>query len=127
MKSQTEAAIARARDALAKARRIDQLKMHDVAARQAYTASLTAARALIYEQFGNDPKTHKGIKTLMHELVRKGLPIDRELLTALEYGFELKIVADYGESERISAAEAKKALDVAEAFVNAVDKLLRTG
>ena len=101
--------------------------MFDIAGRQAYIASLIAARALIYERTGKTSKTHKGVKVVMHRMVREGLPIDRGLLVALEYGFELKNVADYGESEHISISEAERALQLAADFIVRIEKLISVG
>jgi uncharacterized protein (UPF0332 family) len=127
MKDQTTKALVRSKQALAKARKLLELEMFDIAGRQAYIASLTAARALIYERMGKASKTHRGVKTVMHEMVRKGLPIDRALLVVLEYGFELKNTADYGDSETISIAEAEKALELALGFVARIEELVSAG
>ena len=127
MKDHTAKALARSKQALAKARKLLELEMFDIAGRQAYIASLTAARALIYERTGRASKTHKGVKTVMHQLVREGLPINRSLLVSLEYGFELKTTADYGESERISITEAEKALELAGHFVAGIERLISVG
>lgn len=126
MKDHTAKALARSKLALSKARRLLELEMFDLAGRQAYIASLTAARALIYERTGKSSKTHKGVKSVMHQMVREGLPIDRALLVALEYGFELKNTADYGDSESISVAEADRARQLAQQFITRVEELVGT-
>jgi uncharacterized protein (UPF0332 family) len=124
VKDQTQRALARSRRALSTARKLLELEMHDIAGRQAYIASLNAARAPIFERSGLSTKTHRGVKSLMHDMVRAGLPVDRELLVILEYGFELKTTADYGEAETISAHEARKALDLAESFIGRIEKFI---
>lgn len=124
MKPQTERALTRAKLALAKAQKLLELEMFDIAGRQAYIASLTAARAFIYERTGKSSKTHKGVKSVMHRMVREGIPIERALLVALEYGFELKNIADYGEAERVSVQEAGKGLQLAKEFVVRIEQLI---
>jgi uncharacterized protein (UPF0332 family) len=57
VKAQTARALARAHAALEKAQKLLSLEMFDIAGRQAYIASLTAARALAFEQTGKAPKT----------------------------------------------------------------------
>jgi uncharacterized protein (UPF0332 family) len=124
VKPETREALARRGKALAKANRILESGMPDVAARPAYIASLTAARGLIYEMRGRAPKTHTGVKSVVHELVREGLNLDRRLLDILEYGFELKVTADYGDPDQISEPEAKRAIDLAAEFIAATDNIL---
>ena len=110
MKPETADALARARAHLTEAERILEIEIPSVAGRQAYLATLTAARGLVFELLGKGPKSHKGIKALAHELIRDGLPIDRSLLSVLDSGFDLKIEADYGDPANIGEAEARKAL-----------------
>ncbi|HEY1963169.1 MAG TPA: HEPN domain-containing protein [Rhizomicrobium sp.] len=124
MKAQTARALARARAALEKAQKLLSLEMFDIAGRQAYIASLTAARALAFEQTGKAPKTHKGVKSIMHQMVRQGLPIERSLLVVLEYGFELKNTADYGEAERIQMADAERVCQLASGFIERIEQLI---
>lgn len=57
-------------------------------------------------------------------MMREGIPIERELLVALEYGFELKNLADYGEAERVSVQEARKGLQLAKEFVVRIEQLI---
>jgi uncharacterized protein (UPF0332 family) len=124
MKAESERLIVRAKQALAKAEKILDMEICDVAARQAYIAALAASRALTYEQFGRAPRTHKGMKSLMHDLARRDPRIDRRLLGILEYGFGLKVTADYGDAEQISVLEARRAIELAQGFIETIEKIL---
>ncbi len=69
MKPETEDALARAHAHLAEAGKILDIEIPSVAARQAYLAALSAARGLVFEFLGKGPKSHKGLKALIHKLV----------------------------------------------------------
>jgi uncharacterized protein (UPF0332 family) len=95
-----------------------------VAAREAYLAVLSAARAIIFEKTGDAPKTHSGTRAMLAKLIHEGLPLDGKLLKFLADGFEQKIDADYGPRTPLGDPEAKAALEAARDFVAAARRIL---
>ncbi len=70
------------------------------AARNAYLAALSAARALILARTGKVPKTHTGTRSELSRIAHADPRIDREFTRFLADGFELKSWADYDEGRR---------------------------
>jgi uncharacterized protein (UPF0332 family) len=66
----------------------------DEAGREAYLAGFHAAQALISEQTGRSVKTHTGVRTEFHRLVRNEARVDDELRAFLGFAFNLKAIAD---------------------------------
>jgi uncharacterized protein (UPF0332 family) len=93
---------------------------YEVAAREAYLAALSAARALIFEMTGKVAKTHTGVRTIFLKLVHEGMPFDRNVADFLAEGFELKTTVDYGDSSEVRPGSAADAISAAGAFVTAV-------
>jgi uncharacterized protein (UPF0332 family) len=116
--------LAWARKALAQARKILEMGMPEIAARQAYTASARASVALIEHNGQKAPKTHNGIKSTMHDLMRQGIGPDRTALEILEHGYGFKFSADYGDPEEVSDLEAQDAIRLAAELIAAVDRIL---
>lgn len=94
------------------------------AARDAYIAALSAARAIVFEKTGKSPKTHNGSRALFLLLISQGLSVPRDVAQFLEDGFALKTRADYGVDDAISVATATEAVALGQAFVRAVSELL---
>lgn len=124
MKPETEDALATAREHLQEADKILAIGLPSVAGRQAYLAALTAARGLSFELRNKGPKSHKGVKTLIHELVHEGVPIERELLDIFDEGFRLKVEADYGDPSKITAEGAQQAIDMATDLIGRIQSIL---
>lgn len=94
------------------------------AARDAYIAALSAARAIIFEKTGKSPKTHNGSRALFLQLILHGLNVPRDIAQFLEDGFALKNRADYGVDDSISVETATEAVALGHAFVSTVSQLL---
>ena len=95
-----------------------------VAAREAYLASLNAARAVIFEMTGSAPKTHSGTRALLSKLVHEGLALDDKFVTFLGTAYDQKTDADYGPRTPLSVEAAKMAVDTAKAFIASAHRLL---
>jgi hypothetical protein len=67
----------------------------DEAARESYLAGFHAAQALISERTGRSVKTHNGVKTEFHRLVRSDTRVDDELRGFLGFAYNFKAIADY--------------------------------
>jgi uncharacterized protein (UPF0332 family) len=104
---------------LADAQGIFEAGYPEVAAREAYLAALSAARAIIFEMTGKAAKTHTGVRTIFLKLVHDGMPFDRNIANFLAEGFELKTAVDYGDSTEVSSGSANDALARARAFLAA--------
>ena len=116
--------LAWARKALAQAQQILDMGMPEIAARQAYTASARASVALIEHSGLVAPKSHNGVKTMMHNLLRQGVGVDRSALDILEHGYGCKFAADYGDPEEVSDAEAREAIRLAGELIEAVQRIV---
>ena len=62
----------------------------EVSAREAYTAALNAARAVIFHKTGKALKTHSGTRKQMHRLMHEGMRFDSGLAQFLSDGYEVK-------------------------------------
>jgi uncharacterized protein (UPF0332 family) len=92
-----------------------------LAAREAYIAALNAARAIVFERMTIASKTHAGTRSLLHQLVRDGLNIDRRTLDVLADGFDVKTHADYGPHKEVAKDEAEDMVRRAEALVSLIE------
>ena len=81
---------------LERAELIFKAEVYEDAARNAYTAALNAARAVVFDKLTIAPKTHAGTRTKFLELVNNGLAFDATLAHFLTEGFEKKQGIDYG-------------------------------
>jgi uncharacterized protein (UPF0332 family) len=81
---------------LERAERIFQAEVYEDVARNAYTAALNAARAVVFDKLTIAPKTHSGTRSKFSELVHNGLAFDARLVQFLAEGFEKKQGIDYG-------------------------------
>lgn len=124
MKPETEDALRAAREHLNEANKILGIGLPSVAGRQAYLAALTAVRGLVFELRDKGPKSHKGVKALVHELVKEGAPIERELLDIFDEGFDLKVEADYGDPSKITEGEAQRAIDMATRLLARIESIM---
>jgi uncharacterized protein (UPF0332 family) len=98
----------------------------DEAGRAAYLAGFHAAQALISEKTGRSVKTHNGVKTEFHRLVRNDVHVDDELRGFLGFAYNLKSIADYQTSSGtpVTPELAMEAMGVARRFVAKVAELL---
>lgn len=95
-------------------------EIYEDAARNAYSAALNAARAVIFDKLTIAPKTHSGTRAKFFELIHRGMAFDSELAQFLGEGFETKQGIDYGpELTFVTRAQAEEYLIRAEAFLAA--------
>jgi uncharacterized protein (UPF0332 family) len=95
-------------------------EIYEDAARNAYSAALNAARAVIFDRLAIATKTHSGTRSKFFDLIYRGMPFDPELARFLREGFETKQGIDYGpELVFVSREQALEYLDRATAFVEA--------
>jgi uncharacterized protein (UPF0332 family) len=118
---------------LAKARRLldeaeGMLTMHynEAAGRTAYLAGFHAAQAVISDRTGRAVKTHSGVRTEFHRLIRGDTRFDGTLRDFLGSTYNLKAIADYetGPGSDVSPERAAQAIVEAKLFVAAVAALL---
>ncbi len=118
---------------LAKARRlIDEaavmLSAHltEAAGRTAYLAGFHAAQALISERTGRAAKTHRGVRTEFHRLVREDTRITDPTRDFLGSAYQLKEIADYetGPGSAVSPERVAQAIDEAKLFVAKIAGIL---
>lgn len=103
-----------------RAQRSFDAEIYENAARDSYTATLNAARAVIFDRTGIVPKTHSGTRAKFFELVHEGLAFEAGLAQFLREGFETKQGIDYGpELVTVSREEAEDYLKRAAAFIAA--------
>lgn len=81
---------------LERAQRNFSAEIYEDAARNAYSAALNAARAVIFDKLTIAPKSHSGTRAKFFDLVHQGLPFDAGLAQFLREGFETKQGIDYG-------------------------------
>ena len=117
---------------LAKARRLldeaeGMLTMHynEAAGRTAYLAGFHAAQALISDRTGRAVKTHGGVRTEFHRLIRGDSRFDDTLRDFLGSTYNLKAIADYetGPGSDVSPERASQAIAEAKVFVATVAAL----
>lgn len=124
MKSETAAELNFAKQHLEAATKSAGLGLANISGREAYLAALAAARGLTFELRGKGPKTHKGVRALLHEIVKDGAAIDWSLLAIFDEGFDLKVQADYGDPSMVTDEEAQQALDMATQLIAQIETLL---
>jgi len=89
-------------------------------------ACFHAAQAIIFERQGRLLKTHKGVHTEFHRVMKAEADTDPELVTFLPRAYNFKAQTDYGfeaDSELPSAEEARSALEMATRFVDATEAI----
>jgi uncharacterized protein (UPF0332 family) len=124
LKPETEDALSVAREHLDTARKVLDAGLPSVGGREAYLAALTAARGLVFELKNKGPKSHKGVKALIHELVKGGIPIERDLLDIFDEGFQLKLQADYVDPRKITEAGARRTFEMATSLIARIESIL---
>jgi uncharacterized protein (UPF0332 family) len=98
----------------------------DEAGREAYLAGYHAAQALISERTDRTIKTHRGVNTEFHRLVRGDARVDDKLRSFLSFAYNLKTIADYqtGPGSKVSPEVAVEAIAAARRFVAAITALI---
>jgi uncharacterized protein (UPF0332 family) len=105
------------------------MKYNDAAGRTAYLAGFHAAQALISERTGRTVKSHGGVNTEFHRLVRSDQRVDDELRGFLGFAYNLKAIADYetGPGSEVSPQMAADATKKAKRFVAKMAELIESG
>ncbi len=126
MKPQAAAYLASAEEALADAKKILAIHIPRQAARLAYYVQFHAAQALIFQRTGTVAKTHKGVQTLFHRLIKQEAAIGQCLAGDLSASYHFKEAADYetGTAGAISPADAAEAIRTAEHFLAVIGNVL---
>ena len=126
MKPEAAAYLDKADQCLDKARRILAIGIFDEAGRHAYYAQFHAAQAIIIERTDKRAKTHKGVGTQFHKLVRSDPTLDPRLPRDLSATYHFKEAADYetGTFGIVTADDASGAITLAENFVAVVKRAL---
>jgi uncharacterized protein (UPF0332 family)/predicted nucleotidyltransferase len=114
----------RAERALTDARRLTTYGDWPIASREAYTAALHAARAVVFESKGALPKTHDGTADLFFLAVRNMRAFNPDVSAILGRGLKLKLIVDYGDRDEVGEEDGRAALDLAERFMAMCQRLL---
>jgi uncharacterized protein (UPF0332 family) len=126
VKPLTQDILARADEALSDAKRILEIGIVGQAARLAYQTQFHAARALIFERTGKMAKTHKGVRTLYHQISQED-PILRKGASGLTSAYQFKESVDYetGLAAIVSAEDADETILFAEDFLRQIRQTLQ--
>jgi hypothetical protein len=95
----------------------------DFAAARAYYAAFYAASAALLSQ-GREHQKHSGVIAAVHKFLVKTGKLDKEHGKNLNWLFELRSVGDYGDTRHVPREEEEKAIDAAQALVEAMKALL---
>jgi uncharacterized protein (UPF0332 family) len=123
---ETEYILAKARKLLDEADGMLAMNYNEAAGRAACLAGFHAAQALISERIGRALKTHKGVNSEWHRLVKDDTRVDDELRAFLGFSYNLKAVADYetGPGSEISPELAAEAIATSKRFVAKMAELI---
>jgi uncharacterized protein (UPF0332 family) len=118
--------LAKARRLLGEAEGMLAIHYNEAAGRTAYLAGFHAAQAVISDRTGRAVKTHSGVRTEFHRLIRGDTRFDGTLRDFLGSTYNLKAIADYetGPGSDVSPERAAQAIVEAKLFVAAVAALL---
>ena len=103
-------------DALQAANALLQLGLHNDAVSRAYYAAFHYARALLLLE-GLEPKTHRGVVTLVLERYEKPGRLEPGMVSILARLQTFRGLADYDASARIAKERAEAEVKAAEFFV----------
>jgi uncharacterized protein (UPF0332 family) len=119
--------LAKARRLLAEAEgMLTTMHYNEAAGRTAYLAGFHAAQALISDRTGRTVKTHTGVRTEFHRLIRGDMRFDDTLRDFLGSTYNLKAIADYetGPESDVSPERAKQAIEEASLFIARISTIL---
>jgi len=118
--------LAKARRLLSEAEGMLGIHYNEAAGRTAYLAGFHAAQALISDRTGRAVKSHKGVRTEFHRLIRGDIRFDGRLRDFLGSTYNLKAIADYetGPGSDVSPERATQAIAEAKLFVAKVAVLI---
>ena len=121
--SEVSSNLERAETNLQVARELLDRAYYDVSASRAYYAAFYAASALLLHE-GIDTSKHSGVIALVHQHFVKSGKLSKEQGRNLNWLFELRSVGDYGVSLHVGLDDARRAVRIAEDFVEAVKTLM---
>ena len=126
MKPETADHLAKARECLDAAIKINAFPLPQVAAKEAYLAAYHAAHSFIFEKTGRVVKTHSGMRTLFSLVAKDDPGINPAFVAMLARAYKFKEVADYavGSQAVVTVAEAQGVIDIAQRFVDTIAGLL---
>ncbi len=116
--------MATARRHLSHARIILAAGVAEVAGREAYLAGYHAALAYVFAVTGKVAKTHAGLRTEFARVSRTDARLDFGFVRFLAEGYELKVLADYGQQVVAPGAAAMDAIGRAEQMLTAFEATL---
>jgi uncharacterized protein (UPF0332 family) len=119
--------LAKARRLLAEAEgMLTTMHYNEAAGRTAYLAGFHAAQALISDRTGRAVKTHTGVRTEFHRLIRGDTRFDDTLRDFLGSTYNLKAIADYetGPGSDVSPERANQAIEEARLFIAEISAML---
>lgn len=119
--------LAKARRLLAEAEgMLTTMHYNEAAGRTAYLAGFHAAQALISDRTGRAEKTHTGVRTEFHRLIRGDTRFDDTQRDFLGSTYNLKAIADYetGPGSDVSPGRAKQAIEEARLFIARISAML---
>jgi len=116
----------KARRLLGEAETMLGVHLNDAAGRTAYLAGFHAAQALISERTGKAAKTHKGVQSELHRLLKDMPGVDDDTRIFLSQTYNLKAIADYetGPGSEVPFEKAEAAVREAKRFVAKIVELL---
>ena len=97
---------------------------YDFAASRAYYGAFYAATAVLLGEELEFNK-HSGVIASIHRQFIKTGRLDKSHGKDLNWLFELRGVGDYGATIHVSRQDAEKAIEVAEEFLRAIERLIR--
>lgn len=121
--SEISSNLERAETDLQVARELLEKGYYDVSASRAYYAAFYGASALLLNE-GLDTSKHRGVIALVHQHFVKRGKLSKEQGRNLNWLFELRSVGDYGGSLHVTMDDARKAVNIANDFFEAVRDLL---
>lgn len=96
---------------------------YDVSASRAYYAAFYSASALLLNE-GIDTSKHSGVIALVHQHFVKSGKLRKDQGRNLNWLFELRSVGDYGVLLHVGLEDARRAVRIAEDFIEAAKTLL---
>jgi uncharacterized protein (UPF0332 family) len=110
----------RAEESIKAAKDLIKGAYYDFAASRAFYA---ATATLVHENFKF--RKHSAVISAIHQQYVKTGKLDKKFGKDLNWLFELRSVGDYGSVIHVPQQDAEKAIEAAELFINAIEKLIK--
>jgi uncharacterized protein (UPF0332 family) len=124
-RKEIQANLDRSTESIEAAKLLLQSGFPDFAASRAYYAIFYAATALLLQE-GQEFSKHSGVIAAIHRQFIRSNQLPKEMGKTLNWLFELRSIADYGETQRVPTEDAELAIQSATSFVQAVRKLIES-